>query len=800
MSSPPPLRAIRSATQQRAKRTGCESVSQAETPNAKRIKTVTQACKSCRKDKAKCDGTRPKCGPCVHKGRDCGYEGEVGQSRQAAMKDRLEVLEKLFDTLQNEPPEEAVRLLQRIRSADGLSSVLSLGGEDGADAAPLSDRRSNHPSTSSTSPSASGRPCGSLLQAQRGSVIGYPPFGPPSLSASSPRLSSTPSVSSRVSRDVSDASRLLVRPDLPNQALTTRAVESFFSSTGQLFHVFSRGQVASYLNEIYGSINCLTTSVKKAVCCVASVAAVGVQYKADDFDNGLETIVYEVARRHFVDVFEDRHRPLDSIKVCTLLAMYNIMNKATVSVAYVEVALGMYRRHSLSDKDYVYRDLTTEEVTDYRTTWRCLIFFSTWLSSTLGYIPSEDVPLNTFMPIAEAELGRSTDIIDTVQVEMTKISILNAHILRMHLASEDLTALAIESIMADLQDWYRKLPPAMALATLGQSDLPNNVRRSIYYVHLLYLGAIMLVYRRVASQFNRIIGVNNKVNTQSKAFEQTMLNHAEEGVLAAKASSRVLGLLLTQTGCFKRCWIIIFQSYTSCVVLLHCVAQKQVHKMDPSSWEEDLAQAQTCLDALEYCGTLDPVAVKFYERLSIIFQTLSRYAPTPEHQPVSSSTPATKTIRASSSSSSPLSSPTQETTRQHPGRLIYDPVLEPHPFAYLFTIPANGNSASARLSVSLLRTLSRPYDNPNNPTDADAKDQAACDGYAADGNPWEQKLPLRSSSDVGGSLDWDMQGARSYRWNRAELRLPDTIVGPAITSRVRFLGSTDPSGWSTASF
>jgi hypothetical protein len=75
---------------------------------------------------------------------------------------------------------------------------------------------------------------------------------------------------------------------------------------------------------------------------VAAVAAVGVQYKADDFDNGLEAIFYDVARHYFADVFEDR--PLESMKVCAMLAMYNIMNKATVSVAYVGKLLPLIRQ------------------------------------------------------------------------------------------------------------------------------------------------------------------------------------------------------------------------------------------------------------------------------------------------------------------------------------------------------------------------------------------------------------------------------------------------------------------------
>jgi hypothetical protein len=142
-------------------------------------------------------------------------------------------------------------------------------------------------------------------------------------------------------------------------------------------------------------------------------------------------------------------------------------------------------------------------------------------------------------------------------MEMTKISLLKADILRMHLAFKDLTGQAMESITKSLGDWYDSLPKAMLLVNLGQGDLPDSVRRSIYYVHLLYLGAIMLLYRRVASQFVRTFGVDYQRDTLWKPYEQLMLNHAAQGVIAAKTSSRVLGLLLGQTGCFKRCWVVM---------------------------------------------------------------------------------------------------------------------------------------------------------------------------------------------------------------------------------------------------
>jgi hypothetical protein len=194
----------------------------------------------CRLGNGQCDGTRPKCGPCVHKGRSCGYEGEVGQSRQAAMKARLKVLERLFDTLQNQTPEDAERLLQRIRSADGLPSVISQSEDDSADAAPLPSGPSHQPSTSPASSSASGRPSSSLYQLRSDSSTGDFISRPLPFSGSLAGLSSTPSASSHGSRAVSNASTLLARLVLPSQALTTQAVDSFFASTGQLFHVFSR--------------------------------------------------------------------------------------------------------------------------------------------------------------------------------------------------------------------------------------------------------------------------------------------------------------------------------------------------------------------------------------------------------------------------------------------------------------------------------------------------------------------------------------------------------------------------------
>ncbi|KAH7628930.1 hypothetical protein B0T09DRAFT_267767 [Sordaria sp. MPI-SDFR-AT-0083] len=63
-----------------------------------------------------CGGQRPKCNNCKAKGRQCGYDGEEGQSRYKAMKSRLALLEKTMQQLRNAAsPEQALRLIEDLK-------------------------------------------------------------------------------------------------------------------------------------------------------------------------------------------------------------------------------------------------------------------------------------------------------------------------------------------------------------------------------------------------------------------------------------------------------------------------------------------------------------------------------------------------------------------------------------------------------------------------------------------------------------------------------------------------------------
>jgi hypothetical protein len=113
-------------------------------------------------------------------------------------------------------------------------------------------------------------------------------------------------------------------------------------------------------------------------------------------------------------------------------------------------------------------------------------------------------------------------------------------------------------------------------------------------------------------------------------------------------------------------------------------------------------------------------------------------------------------------------------------------------------MPTTGDPESRELSLSLLKTLSRPY---TNPADEDAAAKAVRDEYGSDDTaklPQQQLFQSAACPQPSSLTHWDMQNSMTYRWTPTDLCIPDTIAGPAVMGVARFLGSTTPSGWSTA--
>lgn len=63
----------------------------------------------------------------------------------------------------------------------------------------------------------------------------------------------------------------------------------------------------------------------------------------------------------------------------------------------------------------------------------------------------------------------------------------------------------------------------------------------------------------------------------------------------------------------RRCWLAIYNSYVSCLIILHCAAQDQVNNV--ATLADDIDCALPCLGVLEFCAESDSVAAKFYSTL-----------------------------------------------------------------------------------------------------------------------------------------------------------------------------------------
>jgi len=140
---------------------------------------------------------------------------------------------------------------------------------------------------------------------------------------------------------------------------------------------------------------------------------------------------------------------------------------------------------------------------------------------------------------------------------MAKISLLKSQILRKHLSYEDPTLPTVRAIMTSLHDWHNQLPREMTLHSVDDIPEPMGLKVTICYTHLLYLGATMLLYRRIVTQHMQSLGISGDYNVRGTSLEQAMRSFVGDAVTAATRSVRILTLLREDNGIFQRCWLVM---------------------------------------------------------------------------------------------------------------------------------------------------------------------------------------------------------------------------------------------------
>ena len=221
--------------------------------------------------------------------------------------------------------------------------------------------------------------------------------------------------------------------------------------------------------------------------------------------------------------------------------------------------------------------------------------------------------------------GETDDIGDVVQTEMAKVATLKANILATISGSKVLSPGLISSIRINLSAWHTHLPRRMRLLTMVEMGIEQQHQHKIYFVHLLYLGALMLLQRCI--MFHWLTG---EEDTEARLAVCTeTLESIQDGYMAARQSVRILALLKQEGGAVKRCWICIFHSYVAGLLIIQESFQKLLYRTETQiGLDESLMLVNQAVDVLTFCATDDTVARGLLRLLKTYHQALASISAT----------------------------------------------------------------------------------------------------------------------------------------------------------------------------
>lgn len=107
---------------------------------------------------------------------------------------------------------------------------------------------------------------------------------------------------------------------------------------------------------------------------------------------------------------------------------------------------------------------------------------------------------------------------------------------------------AIRQAQDQLRAWYERLPYQRQLLMLG-ADVQLSLKIPIFYVHLLHLGAVILIFRYC------LAGFRSSKDRQSFSHEHhDLVDEAlSDGLLAAQQSARIVCLMHQASASLRNC-------------------------------------------------------------------------------------------------------------------------------------------------------------------------------------------------------------------------------------------------------
>ncbi|KAF2737426.1 hypothetical protein EJ04DRAFT_488080 [Polyplosphaeria fusca] len=400
---------------------------------------------------------------------------------------------------------------------------------------------------------------------------------------------------------------------LPSEQLMQRAMYAFVRGTGSLVYMWTYTEVDDILDRVYRPkqpIDAMTL----AEC--FTVAAMGAHYDIDCFPDRLRRILYASGTLHF----HEKTARLDYLRTMRLLlsmSFYALLEKH-MSARYLIAAGLQIARWKCPPQ---MRNEVMKQNANWRRIFRSLIFMDCWLSYTLGYI--SEVTAEDIAVACTSHLVDSMTVDEMIHIQTSKIGLVAAEIAKTLASPESVTRENIGMLAGKLEKWRLEVPLIMQMPTLTSNNPPDMTlyqRRAILMVHIMYLGAVMFLFRQL------LVAAAETQLTDGAAWSLNLTveearNHRHECAVAAQQVVRILRLVSLDGTMTKRCWIMIYWSFSASIVLLYSATNKLLGGT-LEGVEDDLGYAKGCIDILEPCRSFEPVAQRYLDTLWPLYEQL----------------------------------------------------------------------------------------------------------------------------------------------------------------------------------
>ncbi|OQV10927.1 hypothetical protein CLAIMM_14847 [Cladophialophora immunda] len=407
------------------------------------------------------------------------------------------------------------------------------------------------------------------------------------------------------------AARVYSVNDLPPEHLVLYGIRAYFNCTYTLLYIYEKQEMDDILNRVYRTHEAVDNAT---LCELCAVAAVGNHYDGDKFDGSIMEALFQTATIYMSDCIESQF--LRGMRVILCLSIISSLTKRASARLLIASGLRLARWARLQQQDVL-------PWVAYRKVYRSLVFMECWLASSLGYQPdlNNDEAEFTRQEIIEAQ--PTTE--NRIQAEICTVGLMMAGILLDVHKSTSAVFSIVEKHSSILGEWQEKLPDSMKLEALvpGHGNgFPEPERRALILVHVMFLGAKMMLQRRLLVEMANC-RMNRRWTLDGTLSQGESIQR--ECVEAAELCVSLLEILGYTKHKFPRCWLCVGHTFSACSVLLFAAAQRLLYDQRDRV-QIYLSKSQECINMLASCSVVDRVANSLLQIVRPLHQDLQRLA------------------------------------------------------------------------------------------------------------------------------------------------------------------------------